>query len=207
MINEFTSLKEELDIMKKVGSSGLRPSMQTLIGKKDLIGLEIGLGGGHHAANIITHLDIKKLYIIENQSVEMRYGHDDFNRKRFPKGPEFIPHLRDQDNVKIFDKTDSQNPKSAGLIPEGLDFIYVDGDHYAEGVQKDMDIWPFKVKKGGLIAGHDYHVGGVKDVVNKFAQRNGYKVGWGPCEDFHVHYRTSQSYKKREVLDWYLIKK
>ena len=38
MINEFTSLKEELDIMKKVGSSGLRPSMQTLIGKKDLIG-------------------------------------------------------------------------------------------------------------------------------------------------------------------------
>lgn len=37
-----------------------------------------------------------------------------------------------------------------------LDFIYIDGDHSYEGAKKDIQLWFPKVKKGGLIAGHDY---------------------------------------------------
>ena len=37
-----------------------------------------------------------------------------------------------------------------------LDFIYIDGDHSYEGAKKDIQLWFPKVKKGGLMAGHDY---------------------------------------------------
>ena len=35
-------------------------------------------------------------------------------------------------------------------------FIYIDGDHRYEGVKIDIEAWYPKVRKGGLICGHDY---------------------------------------------------
>lgn len=40
-----------------------------------------------------------------------------------------------------------------------LDFVFIDADHDYEYVKKDIDAWFPKVKKGGILAGHDYHVG------------------------------------------------
>ena len=37
-----------------------------------------------------------------------------------------------------------------------LDFIFIDADHSYEGVKRDIEDWSPKVKKGGLIIGHDY---------------------------------------------------
>lgn len=39
---------------------------------------------------------------------------------------------------------------------ETLDMIYIDGDHSPEAVRLDFDSWIPKVKRGGIIAGHDY---------------------------------------------------
>jgi hypothetical protein len=39
---------------------------------------------------------------------------------------------------------------------ESLDFVYIDGDHGFEAVINDLDAWVPKVKKNGIIAGHDY---------------------------------------------------
>lgn len=38
----------------------------------------------------------------------------------------------------------------------GLDFIYIDGNHDALHVLQDITFWTPKVKKGGIIAGHDF---------------------------------------------------
>ena len=47
--------------------------------------------------------------------------------------------------------------QAVDLFQDGsLDFIYIDGDHSYEGVKKDIQLWFPKVKKGGLVAGHDY---------------------------------------------------
>jgi predicted O-methyltransferase YrrM len=37
-----------------------------------------------------------------------------------------------------------------------FDFIYIDANHTYEGVTADLESWYPKVRKGGMIAGHDY---------------------------------------------------
>jgi predicted O-methyltransferase YrrM len=37
-----------------------------------------------------------------------------------------------------------------------LDWVFIDADHAYESVVKDLDAWLPKVRKGGIIAGHDF---------------------------------------------------
>lgn len=37
-----------------------------------------------------------------------------------------------------------------------LDMVFIDGDHTYEGCKGDLDIWVPHVKKGGIVAVHDY---------------------------------------------------
>ncbi len=38
-----------------------------------------------------------------------------------------------------------------------LDFVYIDGNHKYGAVAMDLSLWSSRVKKGGIIAGHDYY--------------------------------------------------
>lgn len=42
------------------------------------------------------------------------------------------------------------------FMDEALDFVYIDGDHDFPHVAEDIFAWAKKVKKGGIVAGHDY---------------------------------------------------
>jgi len=76
----------------------------------------------------------------------------------------------------------SKDPEILSRIKDDVDFLFVDGDHFYEGVSKDFELWYPKVRKGGLIAFHDIHganIGeehenGVKDFWNEI--KNSYKV-------------------------------
>jgi predicted O-methyltransferase YrrM len=39
---------------------------------------------------------------------------------------------------------------------KSLDFVFVDADHSAHGVSMDIMAWLPKMKRGGVLAGHDY---------------------------------------------------
>lgn len=39
---------------------------------------------------------------------------------------------------------------------ESLDFVYIDADHHFRYFAEDLVEWTKKVKKGGIVAGHDY---------------------------------------------------
>lgn len=48
---------------------------------------------------------------------------------------------------------------AAAQVPNGsLDVVYIDGNHEAEFVREDIDLWTPKVRSGGILAGHDYRV-------------------------------------------------
>ena len=67
------------------------------------------------------------------------------------------------------------------LEKESLDFVFIDGDHSYRAVKDDLAAWEPLVKRGGLVAGHDF--GSIDDVV------------WAVCE-----YRGLQ--KLRLGHDW-----
>ncbi len=40
---------------------------------------------------------------------------------------------------------------------ESVDFLFVDGSHDKDSVTRDLALWTPKVKRGGILSGHDYH--------------------------------------------------
>jgi len=45
---------------------------------------------------------------------------------------------------------------SKSFKDDSLDFVYIDGNHSLEYVISDIQSWLPKIKKGGIISGHDY---------------------------------------------------
>ena len=45
---------------------------------------------------------------------------------------------------------------AASICRDGiLDFVFIDADHQYESIKQDIELWLPKVKKGGILAGHD----------------------------------------------------
>ena len=63
-----------------------------------------------------------------------------------------------------------------------LDFVFIDADHSEESVKKDIRAWFWKVRKGGLICGHDINLPGVFKAVEELLP------GWKNSMVDHVWY-------------------
>ena len=73
-------------------------------------------------------------------------------------------------------------------IPKrSLDFVYIDGNHKYGYVAMDLMKWSDKVRKGGVIAGHDYY-----DINHSRQVRQ-----VGPAVDGFV--------KSHDISNWYLL--
>lgn len=64
---------------------------------------------------------------------------------------------------------------------ESLDFVFIDADHSYKAVRDDIQEWSKKVRKGGIVSGHDYYVfksgkGGVIKAVDEYVKEHGYKL-------------------------------
>lgn len=54
------------------------------------------------------------------------------------------------------------------IADESLDFVYIDGDHSTEAVYQDLLNYIPKVKKGGIVSGHDIGLVGVKTAIDRW---------------------------------------
>jgi len=98
---------------------------------KPLIVAEIGVLEGYNSKDLNNALNIKKFYLIDINILDKA-------RKRNKKGNE------------IWIEKSSYIAK----IPK-LDFAYIDGSHKYKDVKKDLEIYWKKIKKKGILAGHD----------------------------------------------------
>jgi predicted O-methyltransferase YrrM len=62
-----------------------------------------------------------------------------------------------------------------------LDFVFIDGNHQYEFVRDDIREWTKKVRKGGIVSGHDYYKTphgnvGVINAVDEYVKEHGYKL-------------------------------
>jgi len=153
-----------------------RPSIDTLVGKKDLVGVEIGVWYGFHALNMLKRLDIKKLYLVDPYA---NYPcAEDNGNMAFSMGDEYKQNEIKSEAISLlteyYDKiiwVEDYSFNCADIIPNDVDFVYIDGDHRYVCCRKDIELYFPKVKSGGLLAGHDYNKSMVKKAVTDFFGR------------------------------------
>ena len=124
---------------------------------KDLkykVGAEIGVREGKFSLNFCIRIPKVTLFCIDLwEELDRKYGKvsDDKARAYFERAQErlikYDAHFikkSSMDAVKDFDD-------------ESLDFVYIDANHEFDFVMQDLIEWSKKVRKGGMVSGHDYY--------------------------------------------------
>ena len=147
--------------------------------KGELVGVEIGVWEGKNALSILKHLPIKKLYLIDPYSYYKGYEDEDAEgihyidleyeewEKIFKSAKELLSEYKDK--IVWIRKKASDAIKD---IPNDLDFVYIDGNHNYEYVKQDIENYFPKLKKEGILAGHDLHYKSVRQAIKEFAGKN-----------------------------------
>jgi predicted O-methyltransferase YrrM len=137
----------------------VRPAIgfiQKHFGDTQIIGAEVGVFRGRHAAQILQRVpNVEHLYLID--PYEIYEGYDDANMHLVPRAKAFAARLFEKGNIDQSRYTWIYAKFSANLIPEPLDFIYIDGSHQYEHVSYDIVEAEKIVMPGGVISGHDYY--------------------------------------------------
>lgn len=144
-----------------------RPStrlIRQIYGKQPLVGIEIGTGLGTNALNLLSELNIDKLYCID-PFVPYLDGTVGTQTNYLANSEKTIQKLAEHQNV-IFIRKYSADALTD--IPKEVDFIYIDGNHNYEYVLGDLHNYFPLVRSKGVIAGHDVDWPPVKKAVDDF---------------------------------------
>ena len=146
-------------------------------------GVEVGVREGQFSEHLLRHWQGRLLYSVDpwREFAQAKYQ-DSANVAQIQQDKLYcdtIKRLLPYADRSVIWRLTSQ--EAASLVPEGsLDFCYLDADHSYEAVREDIQLWHLKVKKGGILGGHDfiadgtYSFGtfGVQRAVNEFAKAN-----------------------------------
>lgn len=130
------------------------------MGKKDLVGIEIGVHDGDHAIDIMENLPVKKLYLIDPWISYKDYDESVGNPRKTTNAlnerMEVTRKLMKKYGNKVVLIRKFSEDAANQFKDESVDFVYIDGNHQYEFVKKDLEKYYPKVKKGGVIGGDDY---------------------------------------------------
>lgn len=142
-----------------------RPFIRQLklqFGEKPLVGVEIGIFKGETTLSMLKNLNISELYLIDPYDFDDAYFKiqngllcgKELTKETLKEAEQGARRkLADYSNQLTWIKRTSD--AAASDIPNNLDFVYIDADHTYEHVKRDLEHYYPKVKKGGLVAGHD----------------------------------------------------
>jgi len=142
-------------------------------------GAEIGVAFGSNSFNLLNNFNNLHLYSVDPY---IKYSDEDkmSDLVENEKGDQFYQFVSNRlkskfGNRSIFIRGTSQELQEEP--DEFFDFIYIDGDHTYEGVNKDLANTFLKIKKGGILSGDDYgvfeHINfGVRKAVDEFCINN-----------------------------------
>lgn len=60
---------------------------------------------------------------------------------------------KDDAQVSVIRKTSIEGAKD---VPDEVDLVFIDGNHDYDAVKEDIATWRKKVRKGGILSGHDF---------------------------------------------------
>jgi len=140
-----------VDISKIISLMGLRK------------GAEIGVAKGEHSECMLQNIKDCELLCVDFWDVYWSRKLERVARKRLGK----------YSNATIVKATSME---AARDVPDGsLDFVYIDANHTFGYVMEDLITWSRKVRKGGIVSGHDYDrahksTGGLVQAVNAYTK-------------------------------------
>lgn len=142
------------------------------------VGVEVGTQSGNYSEVLCKNNKNLLLYTID--IFDLVYG-DDYTsrigrRKQKRLYEEAVKRLSFY-KCKVIKKTSLEAVQSFKY--EELDFVYIDGAHQFDYVVTDIAMWGQKVRKGGIISGHDYDETLFPDViraVNNYAEAHDVKT-------------------------------
>ena len=170
------------------------------------IGAEVGVQRGRNAATMLDEIPGLMLYLIDpyrNHECAGQNWDEKFLRK---VKRQTHKRLRGR-NVKYL-QTFSEDAIRY-IEKESLDFVYIDGDHTYDFVMLDIILWSRKVRRGGIVSGHDYfykndrqgRLPKVTAAVNHYAR----------IHRFDPWYITDNHFPEKEKGDgypsWFWVKK
>lgn len=171
-----------------IGYLRSRSELPLILNRRKLLGngVEVGVWKGEFSNFILSKWKGKKLYSVDPwKNFDDSEYPDDMNirQSEFDNIYNDVKILLSKYNNRSEIIRKDSVAASKNFDNLSLDFVYLDGRHHYQGVKEDIKYWYPKVKKGGLLCGHDYLNGrigetdfGVKQAVDEFGEENNYKV-------------------------------
>jgi hypothetical protein len=109
-------------------------------------------------------------------------------------------------NCTIVHKTSME--ALADFADNSLDFVYIDGNHEFRYVAEDIYEWTKKVRKGGIVSGHDYFTPVQKDICAVAPILHAY-IAWFNIETWYVcgsKRRHAPGEVRERHRSWFFIK-
>jgi hypothetical protein len=139
-------------------------------------GAEIGVDAGRYSQILCQEIPDLELWCIDPWKPLRDYSDPDTGKKwgeqkesRTLRNMERTKTRLDGYNVHLIRGTSMEVVKDFDI---DLDFVYIDANHNFPYVMEDLINWGRKVRKGGMMAGHDYadRFRGNKIAVNAYAE-------------------------------------
>ena len=182
-------MKNRIELAQHFNSLGFR------------IRAEIGVHKGYYSEILCQEIPGLKLYAIDPWAVYAEYGWESFAKKVDEIYTMAIKRLA-QYNCQIVRKMSMDAVKD--FEDGSLDFVFIDCNHFHKYVKEDIEAWTPKVRKGGIVSGHDYYVTGsgsrgVIHAVNDYVRGNGYELKL-------TDWDKKNSVKDNRQPSWYFVK-
>lgn len=163
-------------------------------------GAEIGVADGRYAEILCATIPGLEYYGIDVWAkYDGNWRSDEYQDKAFAEATEKISqYIR---SGKAFLIKNTSLSASLAFKDDSLDFVFIDGAHDFDNVMLDIIIWSKKVKKGGIVAGHDYYQfnGGVIPAVNAYIEAH--KI------DLNLTLKDESGHKDDVCPCWWFIKR
>jgi predicted O-methyltransferase YrrM len=168
----------------EIGNVG-RGDLAVFMAKDAKRGAEIGVAYGYYSKTIMEANPELEMYGVDSYASYV--GYKDYALKAtLDKLEESAHSLLDQYPDYNFIKKYSMDAVK-DFEDESLDFVYIDANHDDPWVTEDITEWTKKVRKGGIVSGHDYgRVRSIEDryrvmqAVNRYAKENEIQlIIWG----------------------------
>ena len=175
-----------------------KPEFLECLPKNGIIA-EIGVEKGNYASVLLGFLEPTKFYLIDCWEHQDPLIYADGKNLKSETQETIYQHVqaRFAQNPRMEILRQYSQQAAQQFPAEFFDLIYIDANHSYEAVKRDIASWWPKLKKGGVLAGHDYVVFnqfGVVPAVNEFLHTQGLYFSALTTQDYFESWAIRKPY-------------